>query len=116
MSQAVLVGTTLARRAGHGRWLPAAASPQVYQRHRPETTALYEVVRDNLETLYGALDDGAIAVPIPKHARKELSAYLDCGLLCRGFARLNARTVTRLTWWRSVARGVVSARRAWDDG
>ena len=25
---------------------------------------------------------------IPKHARKELAAYLDCGLLCRGFARL----------------------------
>lgn len=67
---------------------PPPASPQVYQRHCPETTALYEVVRDNLETLYGAIDDGAIAVRIPKHARKELSAYLDCGLLCRGFARL----------------------------
>lgn len=24
----------------------------------------------------------------PEHARKELSAYLDCGLLCRGLARL----------------------------
>jgi hypothetical protein len=45
-------------------------------------------VRDNLETLYGAIGDGAIAVRIPKHARKELEAYLDCGLLCRGFARL----------------------------
>jgi hypothetical protein len=68
--------------------LPPPASPHVYQRHRPETTALYEVVRDNLETLYGAIDDGALAVRIPKHARKELEAYLDCGLLCRGFARL----------------------------
>jgi len=45
-------------------------------------------VRDNLETLYGAIEDGAIAVRIPKHARKELEAYLSCGLLCRGFARL----------------------------
>jgi hypothetical protein len=43
---------------------------------------------DNLETLYGAIGDGALAVRIPKHARKELEAYLDCGLLCRGFARL----------------------------
>jgi hypothetical protein len=34
------------------------------------------------------IDDGAIAVRIPKHARKELESYLDCGLLCRGFARL----------------------------
>jgi hypothetical protein len=66
----------------------ASASSGVYRRHRPETTALYEVVRDNLETLYGAIDDGAIAVRILKHARKELEAYLDCGLLCRSFARL----------------------------
>jgi hypothetical protein len=34
----------------------------------------------NLETLYGAIGDGAITVRIPKHARKELEAYLDCGL------------------------------------
>ena len=63
----------------------------MFQRHRPETTALYEVVRDNFETLYGAIGDGAIAVRIPKHARKELEAYLDCGLLCRGFARLRCQ-------------------------
>ncbi|WP_199694462.1 transposase zinc-binding domain-containing protein, partial [Sorangium cellulosum] len=60
----------------------------VYERRRPEKTTLYEIVRDNVETLYGAIDDGAIAVRIPKHAKKELKAYLDCGLLCRGFARL----------------------------
>jgi Transposase zinc-binding domain len=45
-------------------------------------------VRDDLETLYSAIDDGALAVRVPKHARRELEAYLDCGLLCRGFARL----------------------------
>jgi hypothetical protein len=80
--------------------VPAAAPPlaatattpgAAYRRNQPETTALYEVVRDNLETLYGAIDDGAIAVRIPKHARKELEAYLDCGLLCRGFARLRCQ-------------------------
>ena len=65
-----------------------APAPGVYQRHRPEATALYEVVRDNLETLYGAITDSALAVRIPKHARKELEAFLDRGLLCRGFARL----------------------------
>ena len=63
----------------------------VYRRHRPESTALYEVVRDNIETLFGAIDDGGLAVRIPKHARQELLAYLDCGLLCRGFARLKCR-------------------------
>jgi hypothetical protein len=45
-------------------------------------------VRENLETPYGAITDGALAVRIPKHAREELEAFLDCGLLCRGFARL----------------------------
>ena len=60
----------------------------VYKPRDPRTTVLYEVVRDNLETLYGAIEDGAIAVRFPKHARKELEAYLGCGLLCRGFARL----------------------------
>ena len=63
--------------------LPASRSaPRAYARHRPETTTLYEVVRDNLETLYGAIDDGALAVRVPKHAKKELDAYLSCGVLC----------------------------------
>ena len=66
----------------------APPQPRTYNRRRPEATALYEVVRDNLETLYGAVDDGALGVKLPRHARKELDAYLDCGLLCRGFARL----------------------------
>ncbi len=65
-----------------------ACGAVVYERRRPETTALYEPVRDNLETLYGAIDDGALGAKLPKHARKELEGYLDCGLLCRGFARL----------------------------
>ena len=55
------------------------AAPGVYRRRRPESTALYEVVRDNLETLFGAIDDGALAFRIPRHAREELLAYLDWG-------------------------------------
>jgi len=64
----------------------------IYARRHPEHTSLYTVVRDNLETLYGAIEDGALDVRLPKHARKELNAYLDCGLLCRGFARLRCDT------------------------
>jgi hypothetical protein len=63
------------------------AKPPSYERHRPELTSLYGVVRDNLDTLYGAIDDGALDVRLPKHARKELDAFLECGVLCRGFAR-----------------------------
>src|SRR6266496_2184918 len=42
-----------------------------YKRHWPERSTLYEVVRDNLETLYGAIDEGALDVKVSKHARKE---------------------------------------------
>jgi len=85
----------------------AGTAPGVYRRHRPETTALYEVVRDNLETLFGAIDDGALAVRLPRHARKELLGYLDCGLLCRGFARLKCRACseTRLVAFSCKGRG-----------
>jgi hypothetical protein len=91
-------------------------SCRVYRPRAPETTALHEVVRDNLETLYGAIGDGAIAVRIPKHARKELEAYLDCGLLCRGSARLWCEECEQAGWWRLVAKGVASARRVWNGG
>jgi len=60
----------------------------VYARHHPEQSTLYEVVRDNLATLYAAVDEGALSITLPAFVRKELDGYLDCGLLCRGFARL----------------------------
>ncbi len=50
----------------------------VYERRRPERTMLYQVVADNLETLYGAIDDGALSFKLGKHARKELEAYFAC--------------------------------------
>ena len=55
--------------------LAATAPTRHYERHRPEQTTLYAVVRDNLETLYGAIDEGALDVKVAKHARKELEAY-----------------------------------------
>jgi len=85
----------LARGSRHrGRVSLCATSPGEpkagceYKRRRPEVTVLYEVVRDNVETLHFALDDGTLDVRLPFHAIKELDAYLDCGLLCRGFARI----------------------------
>jgi hypothetical protein len=41
--------------------------PGSYEPRRPEATVLYQVVQDGLETLYGAIDDGALAVRLPKH-------------------------------------------------
>jgi len=89
-----------------------APAPGVYQRHRPEATALYEVVRDNLETLYGAIGDGALAVRISKHARKELEASSIAGCSAGALRGSCARTVGRGGWWRSVAEAAALARRA----
>ena len=60
-----------------------------YRRRRPEETTLYKVVLENVETLYAAVDEGAAPFSLPSFVRKELDGYLDCGLLCRGFARLS---------------------------
>jgi hypothetical protein len=57
-------------------------------------TVLYEIVRDNIDTLYGAIDDGALDVGLPKHAIK-------------GLGRLPQRwpTMPRLrAGWRRAAR------------
>ncbi len=66
---------------------PAPPAGFVYERRRSEAGTLYQVVRDNLQTLYAAVEDG-FAAPLPAFVRNELERYLDCGLLCRGFALL----------------------------
>jgi Transposase zinc-binding domain len=78
-----------------------------YTHRRPETTMLYAVVRDNLATLYSAVDDGALGIALPKFVRKELSGYLTCGMLCRGFGRLRCDgcTETRIVAFSCKGRG-----------
>jgi hypothetical protein len=78
-----------------------------YKRRRPEVTVLYDVVRDNVETLDRAIDDGTLDVRLPFHAIKELEAYLDCGLLCRGFARIRCESCdeSHLVAFRCKGRG-----------
>lgn len=89
--------------------------PSAYQRHRPETTALYDVVRDNLETLYGAIADGALDVQLPKHAElqarvERLHATADTN----GFGSTLARCSTNdcETLWESTCTGRANAAAA----
>jgi hypothetical protein len=65
----------LERRAGH-----------TYERSRPERTALHQLVRDNLRTLFAAVEDGFAHVALPSFVTKELTAFVDCGVLARGLA------------------------------
>ncbi len=46
-----------------------------YERHRPETTTLYAVVRDNVETLYAAVAAGFEGAALPQFVRRELEGY-----------------------------------------
>jgi hypothetical protein len=63
------------------------AKKPTYTRRRPEESALHQVVRDNLRTLYAAIEQG-FAAPLPSFVRDELEGYIDCGVLSRGFAVL----------------------------
>jgi hypothetical protein len=49
----------------------------------------------------------AVTIAIGYAARKELDAYLDCGLLCRGFARLRCGScrISRLVAFSCKGRG-----------
>jgi hypothetical protein len=63
------------------------AKKPTYARRRPEQSALHQVVRDNLSTLYAAIEQG-FAAPLPSFVRDELEGYINCGVLSRGFAVL----------------------------
>jgi hypothetical protein len=60
----------------------------LYERRRPELGTLHQVVRENLATLYAAAEQGFTGTPLPDFVRSELDGYVDCGMLCRGFALL----------------------------
>ena len=64
----------------------------VYRPRHPEATALYQVVRDHLESF---LEDGRRRTEhgfgYPGHLEKTFRRYLSCGVLSQGFARLRCK-------------------------
>ncbi len=69
------------RRRPHGG--PAAS--RRYERRRPEKTPLHKIVSENLESWLAWRE--AAERPVPGYVEDELRGYLECGLLCFGFAR-----------------------------
>ena len=74
----------------------------VYQRRRPERSAAYQVVRQNLETWLaqrraGGLVAGAewVVDPVPAYLERDLRKYLKCGILAHGFARVRCEKCGR---------------------
>ena len=67
----------------------ASSHPRTYERRRPETTLLYEVVQEHLQTfLAQARDRTAHGFGLPRFVQNEFHHYLDCGQLARGFLRV----------------------------
>jgi hypothetical protein len=62
--------------------------PAPYRRRHPETTALYQVVQQHLET-YLALagEDDWDGQRVPAYVELEFRRYLECGILAYGFGR-----------------------------
>jgi len=58
-----------------------------YERRRPEDTALYQLVQEHLETFLAQveLETGS---GLPDFVKDEFDAFLECGILARGFLRL----------------------------
>ena len=66
-----------------------AASRPVYRPRRPTTTPLYPVVQHHLETfLAQATQADPMGYGVPSWVENDLRAYLRCGILADGFARL----------------------------
>ena len=61
------------------------AASRRYERRRPEKTPLHRVVSENLESWLAWRE--AAERPVPGYVEEELRGYLECGLLCFGFAR-----------------------------
>ena len=66
-----------------------ASTQHVYRPRRPTTTPLYPVVQHHLETfLAEAAQSDPGGYGVPSWVEKDLRAYLRCGILAHGFARL----------------------------
>jgi hypothetical protein len=71
--------------AGQGFGICEAAFE--YQPRHPEESILYRVVAENFESFLARQQDRGRVVP--RFVEKELRAFLDCGVLARGFVRVH---------------------------
>jgi hypothetical protein len=61
-------------------------SPVAYSRHEPEKTLLYQTVQNHFLTFVAECE--ASNHPVPYFVKKEFEAFLKCGILAHGFARV----------------------------
>ena len=87
-----------------------AGSGHVYRPRRPTTTPLYPVVQHHLETFLAAqaTERDPMGYGVPSWVEKDLRAYLRCGILAHGFARVRCEDCghERLLAFSCAGRGV----------
>ena len=64
-----------------------------YRPREPERTVLYQVVAEELETFLARQQERDR--PVPGFVEEEFRAFLDCGILARGFLRLHCQDCGR---------------------
>jgi hypothetical protein len=58
---------------------PRGPTRGTYERRRPEQSALHLVARENLLTLFAAIEH-RFASPLPEFVRSQLEGYVNCGV------------------------------------
>jgi Putative transposase/Transposase zinc-binding domain len=59
-----------------------------YLRHRPEQTALYQLIQQHAATYFAQAQD-ATGSSLPRYVKDEFDSFLSCGILAHGFLRLH---------------------------
>lgn len=67
--------------------IPVPLAGPDYQRRKPETTVLYQVLQEHLETFLARVGDGC--ANWPGFVKRELRGFMDCGVLARDFCRVH---------------------------
>jgi len=62
--------------------------PIQYERRRPETSILYQLVSEHMETFFKTVESRPKGRVFPSYVRKEFQGYLNCGRLDQGFLKL----------------------------
>jgi hypothetical protein len=68
-----------------------ARAPPVHERHRPEQTVLYSIVKEHLAAFLRFAAEH-YAAPLPKYVARAFHDFLRCGLLEFGFLRVHCES------------------------
>ncbi len=60
-----------------------------YQHRRPKKSVLYQIIQQNLNTLFAQAEaQSDYGFGYPNYVKREFERYLSCGMPCAGFARI----------------------------